>query len=187
MVKVGFIREGETERIIIESASFRDFLTSIGIAFINAINAAGNGNLLPKNIIPFTQILSDNGANKIIILTDLDKDKCITETKKRIDPDNNYITIISAKSIEAWFLADSKTLSSLLKRTISYEFPEEAVQPWETLKLLFIQQSDRGIGNNKIIVAKKMIKNGFTITNAAAHDNCTSAKYFVQKLKSLAI
>jgi len=184
-VKVGFICEGETESIIIESLSFKKFLSSIGVELIMAVNATGSGNLLPNNIIPYTKILSDNGADKIIILTDLDEDKCITATKNRIDPNSNYLTIVSVRSIEAWFLADSKTLSSLFKGKFIYKFPEEEAQPREVLKQLFLQKTQGGIGLSKPGFAQKMITNGFNITNAAAHDNCKSAKYFIKKLKSL--
>jgi len=171
MVKVGFVCEGDTERILIESPSFKQFLNLIRVEFIMAVNATGNGNLLPKNIHAYTQILLDNGAEEIIILTDLDEDKCITTTKQRIDSNNNYITIVSVRSIEAWFLADSITLSSLLKEKFIFRFPEEEAQPREVLNQLFLQKTGRGIRLSKPGFAQKMITKGFTITNAAAHDN----------------
>ena len=186
MVKVGFICEGDTEKRIVESPAFIEFLNSVEVSLTQVINATGNGNLLPKNIIPFARILSDGGAEKVIILTDLDEDKCITTTKNRIDPNNNYITIVSVRSIEAWFLADSLTLSTLFKKKYTFEFPENEKDPPEDLNKLLIQQTRRGIGLSKPGFAQRMINNGFAITNAAAHDNCNSAAYFVKILKSLA-
>ena len=186
MVSVGFICEGDTERIIIESGSFKLLLASINLQFIKAINATGNGNLLPKNIIEFTRILSEYGTEKIIILTDLDKDACIISTKRRVDSDSDYITVVAVKSIEAWFLADSITLSSILKEKFTYEFPEEAPQPRDVLNQLFLKKTGRGIGPSKPVFAQKMINHGFSVENAAAHNNCRSATYFFNKLKSLA-
>ena len=90
MVKIGFICEGETEKIIVESENFQQFLLQNNFEFVNAIDATGNGNLLPKNIQPFIKILKDDGAEIIFILTDLDIDKCITNTKERINAPDGY-------------------------------------------------------------------------------------------------
>ena len=46
MVKVGFICEGATEKIIVESVNFKNFLKENNLEFIRAIDANGNGNLL---------------------------------------------------------------------------------------------------------------------------------------------
>ena len=94
MVKLGFIGEGTTEKIILQSESFRQYLLSNEISFVeNVIDATGNGNLLPKNIEGFVNRLKDDGATAIIILTDLDEDKCISLTKERIDPEGKHISI----------------------------------------------------------------------------------------------
>jgi hypothetical protein len=66
MVKVGFICEGETEKIIVDSADFKNILASKNLQLVNALDATGNGNLLPKNITPFIESLKDVGAEKTI-------------------------------------------------------------------------------------------------------------------------
>jgi hypothetical protein len=51
MIKVGFICEGKTERAIIGSAAFQQFLKGLNIDCIaDIIDAGGNGNLLHKNL-----------------------------------------------------------------------------------------------------------------------------------------
>ena len=47
MVKVGFICEGYTELILLQSDPFRQLLVSLNIERLNVINAEGSGNLLP--------------------------------------------------------------------------------------------------------------------------------------------
>ncbi len=184
MVNIGFICEGETEKIIVESENFRQFLLKNNLKLVNAIDATGNGNLLPKNILPFIKNLKDDGAEKIFVLTDLDNDKCITKTKERINAPNDVAVIISIKQIEAWFLADSNTLSAIFKSRFVFEHPEKEMCPREKLKEIFIEKTGRGIGDNKPIFAKRMVKQGFSVLNAAQHVGCNSAQYFIQKVRS---
>jgi hypothetical protein len=186
MVKLGFICEGKTERLIVESENFQRFLTDSGIACIHpVIDANGVGNLLPHNIISFLEILKSNGAQKIIILTDLDEDACITVTKNRITSDENRIIIVAVRKIESWFLADNASLSSLLKEKYNCPNPENEKVPFETIKNLFLQKNKPGPGT-KINLTRNMLKNGFTVQNAAKHSNCPSAAYFLNKLELLA-
>ena len=138
--------------------------------------------MLPKNIQPFIEILKDDGAELIFILTDLDTDKCITKTKERINAPYGIVVIISVQQIEAWFLADSITLSSIFKSKYLFKFPEKENYPREKLKEIFIKKTGRGIMDSKPRFAKWMIKNGFSVINAAQHLNCKSAKYFIDGL-----
>jgi hypothetical protein len=186
MVKLGFICEGETEKIIIESSSFKELLTENNCTLLKAFDATGNGNLLPHNITPMINNLIEEGAEKIIIITDLDKDECITKTKARIDAPAEIITIVAVKQVESWFLADSNTLSVLLNEDgFTFNQPEEEPIPRDTIQRLFLQKTASGIGGSKPRFAIKMIKNGFSIKNSAAHKNCPSARYFITKLQSL--
>lgn len=189
MVKVGFICEGETEKLIIESEAFRTLLSKSNLELILAIDAEGNGNLLPHNIEKFIAILEDVSCDKIFILTDLDEDSCITLTKKRISAREKDIIIVAVKQIEAWFLSDSQTLSGLFKAKFQFDFPENENEPYNTLNTLFINRTGRGNGKKdnggKIKTARKMLNNGFSVSNAASHANCSSATYFLQKLNSL--
>ncbi len=184
MVKVGFICEGETEKIIVDSAAFKSILADHNFQLVNAIDATGNGNLLPKNIIPFIESLKDDGAEKIFILTDLDEDVCITRTKERINAPETVIVIISVKQIEAWFLADSITLSIVFAKEFQYHFPEIENTPREKLREIFMNETGRGIGDSKPRFAKWIIREGFSVSNAANHPNCNSAKYLMNKLSS---
>ena len=188
MVKVGFICEGETEKLIIESEAFNTLLKKSDLQLILAIDAAGNGNLLPQNIEKFIAILEDAGCKNIFILTDLDKDSCITFTKQRISAREKDIIIVAVKQIEAWFLSDSQTLSGLFKTKFQFEFPENEIEPYDTLNTLFINRTGRGNGKKvnggKIKTARKMLNNGFSVSNAASHPNCPSATYFIEKLQS---
>tara|TARA_R110002124_G_scaffold9577_3_gene49122 strand:- start:331 stop:903 length:573 start_codon:yes stop_codon:yes gene_type:complete len=188
MVKIGFICEGKTERKLIESAVFQNYLLSIGIECVKpVIDADGNGNLLPNNIENHVIRLKHKGAERIVILTDLDEDVCVTRTKNRIiaNEDDFMIVVVAVKQIESWFLADSKTMSLLLKRDFEYDFPETVHSPFDTIKQIFLDKLNRGAGN-KILLASKMISNGFSVERAAIHSNCPSAVYFLKKLKQIA-
>lgn len=185
MVKVGFICEGDTERLIVESAKFQELLKQLEIICIHpVIDAKGNGNLLPEKIEPFRAILIRNGAEKIFILTDLDEDTCITSTKSRITEKLNQAIVVAVRTIEAWFLADSHTMSSLLKASHQMESPESEYNPFDKIRALCQEKTNRGVGT-KPSLAKRFIGLGFSIENAAGHPNCPSAKYFIEKLKSV--
>jgi hypothetical protein len=186
MVKVGFICEGATEKIIVESEMFQKILTSFQLQLIKVINAEGKDNLLPKFLPEFRQSLTDDGCQKIIILTDLESDPCITETKNRIGDFADQFIIVAVKAIEAWYLADSVLLSSLFKKNYSYPNPETREElPFEILKREFITHTERGCGSDKPLLAKRMLRNGFDLQNASQHINCMSAKYFLDKLKEI--
>lgn len=185
MVKVGFICEGKTEKKILTSESFRHIIDGIGLEYVYPVfDVQGNSNLLPNKLKEALDILKENGAEKIVIVTDLDNDACITLTKSRITSDENRIVIVAVKQIESWFLADSGTLSNLLKEDFEFSNPEDQMNPFETLKDLFKEKKGRGIGT-KDIFARHMLKYGFSVENAAQHPNCPSAAYFLKKLKQL--
>lgn len=124
---------------------------------------------------------------KILILTDLDEDACITLTKKRINPSVNHIVVVSIKEIEAWFLADEHAMKKFLKNdTYTIQNPETIENAFDKTRELRLAKTGRGIGT-KIRLAKQMITNsGFSILSASKHPNCHSAKYFLQKITELA-
>ena len=75
MVKIGFIVEGDTEKILLESKNFKDWTKNIGIDICHPIeNAKGSGNLLPKHIMPLVERLKLQAPAYIVILTDLEND-----------------------------------------------------------------------------------------------------------------
>jgi len=184
-LSVGFICEGKVERKIIESPRFQATLQSMGIECIRpVINADGSGNLLPRHIADFRNTLLANGAQKIVVLTDLDEDRCVTQTKERSGIRSEEIIVVAVRQIEAWFLADNQTLSRLLNKRFSFDTPEAEAEPFKKLKAIFLQETGRGVGT-KDILAQRMLKYDFSVENAAAHPNCTSAKYFLNKLKTI--
>lgn len=181
MVKVGFIVEGDSERIIIESHSFQQFLYNKGYELVRpVVNAKGGGNLLPKNIEPFIAQLSN--AERIVVLTDLENEPSPNDVKNRIAHDKIDIIFVAVKALEAWYLADTDSMKKLFDDLNFFENSPEntTVMPYEYLKDLVKQKGlHRGLGS-KPSLAKKMVKNyQFSIENAARHPNCASAKKFI--------
>lgn len=180
MVKVGFIVEGDSEKLIIESVAFQNLLKQIGIQQVGpVINAAGNGNLLPQNIEPFLQSLEPFEPDEVIILTDLDEDKCITLTKQRVDPNSRFVTIVSVRKIESWFIADRDAYNSFLEARQDLIDAESIANPYEHIRSKRMQLHDKGV--NKILLVRAMLKKGFSVENSDA----PSAQYFVTRLKKL--
>lgn len=140
MVKVGFICEGDTEQILLGSDKFRNFLTSRKVESLPVINAKGSGNLLPHNIDGYLERLEKQGAEVIVILTDLDDDICIARTKERISARKQDIVVIAVKKIESWFLACSPTMQQLLGQPgFHFDDPENENDPFETINALLVQ------------------------------------------------
>jgi len=186
MVNVGFICEGDSEKIILESPQFLDYIYSLNLNCIQpVINVGGGNNLLPKHLWEHTQKLKNNGADYIIILSDLDEDRCITATKERIQPLDDQQVIVAVQQLEAWFLADYEAISKALKFKLIYDNPEELTNPFQYIREQAIENIGRGIGS-KVLFTKRMLKSGFEISKAAENHNCASAKYFVDKLENLA-
>lgn len=188
MVKIGFIVEGDSEKIVIESAVFRKFLCNHNFELVDPVtNAKGAGNLLPKNIEEFINRLKGAGAEKLYILTDSDGND-LEEVKARIRHCKIETSFIAVKALEAWFLADTDAMKQFLKNEDfeEEEFPEKTVaMPYERIKAIAKSLQSRGAGS-KTILAKTMVnKCGFSIENAARHPNCLSAqeliRYFSRK------
>jgi hypothetical protein len=188
VVKVGFICEGATETRIIASNNFKIYLQSIFIERVNVIDAGGCGNLLPHNIEGYITSLENAGAKKIIILTDLDKDACITITKNRIGARANDVVIIAVKQIEAWLLANIQAMRLLLNDdSFVFEYPENEVSPFETIRQLLVAKTSRGI-NNKVMLVNRLIERyNLQIELSAHHPNCKSVEYFITKLNAIAV
>ena len=189
MVNIGFICEGYTELFILESESFISYLKEIGLNLVGVINVEGNGNLLPRNIEKHEKNLKDEGAEIIFILTDLDEDKCITSTKLRVKEKDNVPIIVAVKQIESWLLADTITMKSILRGNFLFEYPEGENVPFEKIREIYFDKFNKGLvgKDEKKKLALKMLRMGFSIENAAAHPNCPSALYFMNKLKQIAV
>jgi hypothetical protein len=190
MVKIGIICEGNTELILFQSDDFLAFLQSLEIELVGIVDAQGSGNLLPHNIAGYIAALDAVGAHHIFVVTDLDENVCITKTKERIGAPGNLVTIVAVKQIEAWLMADTLALGTLLGHDVTIEFPELKVEPFTAINALLVHFRGRGIGNKragKIKLAKRMTEIGWSIERAANHEQCASARYFVTKLKAIAL
>ena len=187
MVNIGFICEGYTELFILKSENFKSILVEFNLNLVGIVNVEGNGNLLPQNIDRHRQNLIRDGAEIIFILTDLDEDQCITKTRLRITEKENQHIIIAVKQIEAWFLADTNTMKSILKGNFLFDYPEKEIIPFETIRKIYFDKFLKGIvgTDQKKKLAQKMLEAGFSVQNAANHPNCPSALYFLDKLKSI--
>ena len=137
----------------------------------------------PHNITEKSNTLKQAGADTIFILTDLDKDVSISATRERIGEFHYQQIVVAVKEAEAWFLADSSTLSRLMDEPIYFEYPEYESEPFEHIRQLLLVKTGRGVGT-KPILARRMLKYGFTIQQAAQHPNCPSAQYFLTDRKS---
>ncbi len=185
MVKLGFIGEGKTERKILESEQFRTFLNSLNLDYVEkVIDAEGSGNLIPERLPALIEILENQGANRIIILTDLEDMPSIRFAKERVTTSDEYIIIIAVRAVEAWFLADTIAMSTYFKQNYTCEFPEDIDNPFEFIKQEGIRLTGRGV-NSKRLLCGRMLRNGFSIQNAAQHPDCPSAAYFIRQLNEL--
>lgn len=187
MKKIGFIGEGDCEVIFLKSDGFNELLNDLNFDNVGVFNAEGVGNLKIRNnkIDSFVRILLDRKAEYIIILADTDENECMKEYKESFHIyTDNQLLIFAVKSLESWFLADSETLSQLLRTKYFYEFPEKTPNPpYEVIRDDFKSHLDRGI--EKKILSRKMIRAGFNLKNSASHPNSNSSKYFINKLKLL--
>jgi len=186
MVKVGFIVEGASERIIVESKIFKDFLQSRGYELITpVVDARGGGNLLPQNIGAFISRLDMAGAEKIFILTDLEDEPHVQIVRDRVAHQRIHFAFVAVKALEAWYLADSQAINAWLGTDDFFENTPEATQekPWDRLKQIAAERNTRGPGN-KVAFAKKVSQNwGFAIERAAAHPACSSARELIDHFK----
>ena len=187
MVKIGFIGEGYSEVLFIKSPQFRVLLESLGIGYVpEPINALGQDNLRLK-LDSFRANLQDEGANLIVILTDLDNAQTKTRKKENIGIRENQLIVLAIRAFESWFLADTLLMRQLLKnKQFEFAFPENEEEPFETIRRLWLEHTNQGIGKDrKRLFAQKYINNGFSIQRAAQHPNCPSATYFLNKLTKI--
>jgi hypothetical protein len=189
MVKIGFLVEGDTEKKIIRSQIFNEFLASNNLEAIPTLfPAKGNmGKDVFKNldkINSLIEILKEKGAEHIFVIRDLEDLECVVLARNEINSESVQKVIVE-KTIESWFLADTEALQKVFSSdNIIVEFPEKVKNPFNELKQISKEKENRGI-SDKLIFAARMLNNGFSIENAAKHPNCDSAKYFIKKLKSL--
>lgn len=189
MVRLGLIVEGDSEFMLFNSAIFQEYISTFeNIDLIGVLNAEGIGNFVKEGSIvgSHVEILEDSGVDKIIMLLDLEDESCVTLAKQNVyNYSNKQIIVIAKRAFEAWLLADSISLSKLMKTNISFWRPEETIKkPFEEYKDLLLQLTGRGIGG-KILLVGKIMLNDFTFEECNNHKNCLSLKYFFEKLNNL--
>jgi hypothetical protein len=197
MVKVGFMVEGETERLLLMSDDFKKLCWEMGIEIM--------GNIFPphkkqrgkdlfrdaEKIKPYINILRDSGADFIFFIRDQEDLPCITSARQEIAYEAQFTRkIIAVRKIESWFLADHLTMQSIFGERYAstfhaeVQYPERQDKPDELLKKISLQTIDRGIGD-RLLFTKKFINNGFSIQQSAKNPNCPSAAYFLKTLEQL--
>ncbi len=189
MVKVGFIVEGDSEKVLIESAGFRQWAGSQGLEICSpVINAKGGGNLLPHHIKPMLAQIERSQPDHIVILTDLEDATDVETVKTRITTEHTNLIFIAVKALEAWFLADTDAMRRWLNAPEFFETAPEQTpgMPWDRLKDVAKAHGSRGPGSNKVLFAKKMCGAlRYELHRAAAHPACPSAKAFRDGLVAL--
>lgn len=189
MVKVGFIAEGDSEKILLDSPAFRKYAFTLGVEIVTVVNAEGinkmmvTGNKIEaarRRLNGFAQILLDKGAQVIIILLDYDNSGLrYKQIKERIPLDIRALNIIVAKQmIETWHLCDTNALRSYLAfRVEEINSPEEIINPLYHINNLRLRHVGNGVNDKKILM-KAMLVNGFAIASAVLHPQAFSVKHF---------
>jgi len=192
VVRIGFVVEGDCESLLIESPGFRAWAEAQRLIICDpVINARGGGNLCPKQIQSFVNLCQTQAnPDKIVVLTDLECDPCVTKTRERIGTGAVDLVCVARKALESWYLADTEALRQWLGQEIqpisSPELTDDSDKPWHYLKKLAKQYQARGPGSNKVLFTRKMLNDyQFSLSRAAAHPDCPSAGYFLEKLKTL--
>lgn len=193
-MRVGFIVEGDTEKLLVESNCFRDWMyRHLGLEVADPVlNVSSIDNLRPHRLsLQLPAYIKEARPDKIVILSDLDPSDvvpCITSRKQLIYTDGIDLVLIARTSVESWFLGDTEAMRCCLGNNEFFEaVPEDYENAWERLKFLLVTETGRGPGASKPKFARKFIQqHGFDLTRAAAHPACPSAAYALARLKSLA-
>lgn len=193
MVTVGFVVEGDSEKRLIKSELFQQWLREdCNLKVVDpVIDAAGSGNMHRRNIGSLVKNLRTRAnPDKVVVLADLDPDKrvqCVQERKKIIGSQGIDLVAIAKKAMESWFLADTEAMRRWLgDDTFCEDTPETlAGMPWDRLKELRDKRG-RGPGRGRLVFTRKFIcHHRFDVRRAAQHAECPSARYFVNRLCAL--
>jgi hypothetical protein len=189
MVKVGFIVEGDSEKVLIESEGFNQWAGEQGLEICHpVINARGGGNLLPHHMAPMVAQLSRSQPKHIVVLTDLEDAPDVATVKTRVTDQHTNLIFVAVKALEAWFLADTEAMRGWLNlQTFEEPEPERTPgMPWDHLKEVARLAGTRGPGPSKVIFARKFCQtHGFQLHRAASHSACHSAREFHNALTAM--
>ena len=195
MVRIGFVVEGQTEKVFIESKAFRRWLEKKEMRLVDPVlSANGHGNMrrwAAMGESGWTMLLrkQTGDLDRIVVLADLDPSPavpCITARKNLIDSEAADLVVVARKAIESWFLADTKAIARWTTDDSYYEAHPEATpgMPWDRFKE--ISRVKRG--RSKVLFAMQLInEHGFDIARAAEHPECPTARYFVERVGALAL
>ncbi|MFN8360736.1 MAG: hypothetical protein U0264_12555 [Candidatus Kapaibacterium sp.] len=185
MVKVAFIGGGNCEYIFLKSEIAKQDFHSLGIHVVKVINALGENNLDSTNIDRLVEQCRLYSPDKVVVVADVENDPCFTVAKERIGslPD---VILLARKAFEAWLLADTEAMKKKFGSKYSYATPENTPHlPWDEIKKI-AKLYGMKTPENKLNFTKEMVtRYGFSILKASQHKYCQSAKYFVEKLRSL--
>lgn len=197
MVRIGFIVEGASEKNLIKSPNFQNFLQKNGFSIEKETvektydeedlllhDAEGGNNLkLPEKMIERIENLLANGATKIYVLTDLEDESDVQAVRERIGlAESLELIFVAVKAIEAWFLADDEMMKNWLNQEFHEHQPENTVStPWDRMGEIAEQHQKRfPPKNRKMRLIRRFIEEyHFDIERAAQHPNCPSAKELV--------
>lgn len=182
MVNVGFIVEGDSEKIVVESARFEQWLANCGYQLVKpVINAKGGGNLLPQNIDAFLAALQQAGAQCVAVITDLEHEASDVDVKARIATPGVSVIFVAVKALEAWFLADTEAMRRWLNVPDFFEpQPENTPDlPWQYLKEVAKAHGRRGPGSKAAFAKRFTRHHAFDIARSARHPYCPSAQSMV--------
>ena len=189
-MKVGFIVDGRSDKIVVESDGFAAWLRGRGMRRGDPVVAAG-GQVGSARIGRLATLLRKQigDVDRIVQLTDLDPNEavpCISARRAFAHSQEVDLVVVAKKAMESWFLADSLAMRNWSGDADFFEeYPEETPgMPWDRLKEVGTS-GGRGPGS-KVGFAKKIVRtHGFSIASAAKHPNCPSAKYFVHRVGAL--
>ena len=196
MVRVGFLVEGECERVLVEH-HVKPWAKENNIKIIANIEVGGSGNFKSYNFDGFLKLCYQHGPDYIIVLTDLDNE-CVANIKNRIDRPEIDLICVAKKSLESWYLADTEAMKCWMPTFQPMQYPElmpKNQQPWDVIAELSGQHPYRKGRDDPARVRGQMGKRkktefttqmirefNFSLVRAATHPNCASAKYFVDHL-----
>lgn len=193
VVRVGFVVEGHSEKVLVESETFRRWLDKQELKLVDPVVVAGGQRQLEKGTtsgMGLASLLRKRSANldRLVVLADLDPSEtvpCITERRNRVDSEAIDLVVIARKAIESWFLADTRAMRSWTNDESYCETHPEATpnMPWDRMK----EVGPVRRGRSKVLFAKRLItEHGFDVVQAAKHPRCPTARYFVERVSALA-
>lgn len=192
MVTVGFVVEGASEKRLVESELFQQWLREdCNLEVVDpVVNAAGGGNMCSRNIgVLVGSLRMEAKPDKVVVLADLDPETCapcVQARKEIIGSQDIDLIAIAKKALESWFLADTEAMRRWLGDDTFYEAAPEtsAGMPWDRLKELG-RKSGQGPGTKSSFSRKFVLRHEFDVRRAAQHAQCPSARYFVERICAL--